>query len=82
MIRPGRRVSTLKGSQGPRVRSIPRSFGNVGAAGRRRKTSKTRRVTGKVREGAGKTNDPLRQRSGRGNLHRMMRIPRQALKAR
>jgi len=32
-IRPGRRVSTLKGSQGPRVRSIPRSFGNARIGG-------------------------------------------------
>jgi hypothetical protein len=74
--------SSLEGSQGPRVRSIPRTFGSVWSAGRRRKTSKTRWATGKVREGAGKANDPLRPRSGRRNLHRMMRISRQALKAR
>jgi hypothetical protein len=54
VIRPGRRVSTLKGSQGPRVRSIPRSFGSAAIGGTRRKTSKTRRATGKVREGAEK----------------------------
>jgi hypothetical protein len=46
---PDDRHHSLKGSQDRRVRKD------------RRKTSKTRAVTRKVREGAGKSNDPLRR---------------------
>jgi hypothetical protein len=56
------------------------SFGNGGEAARhRRKTSKTRRF-GKVKEGAGKADDPLRRCRGRQGRIGNAAIPRQALK--
>jgi len=78
-IRPGRQVSTLQGSQGQRVRSWLSSFGTGIEARHRRKTSEASRETGKVKEGAGKTNDPLRRPRGRRISHLTMTGPRQAL---
>jgi hypothetical protein len=63
--------------EGPLV--VSRPSGREAAARHRRNTSKTRRVTGKVMEAAGKTNDPLRRPRGRRTSHLTMIGPRQAL---